>query len=74
MKNIKRKFSKLWAKFLISQLKNSGVKNESVLRVLIYYLSLEIQKNGGDSIEIEYKPTDDSDTTLIILGYLTNKK
>lgn len=59
-------FSKLIAKLIIRQLRKSPIENESVLRVLIYYLAVAMQKKGSNEIEIEYTHEDDENLNLSI--------
>jgi len=65
-------FSRLWAKFIISQLKKNAIKNESVLRVLIHYLLLAMQKEGNETLKITYS-SDDLPIELMINCELMRK-
>jgi len=58
--------SRIWAKIIIRQLKRSAVNNESVLRVLVHYLLLEMQKQQSSEIEIKYSASDKTETELLI--------
>lgn len=61
-------------KVLIGQLKKGAVKSESVMRILIHYTLLEMQKRKVDQIEIEYSEPESTKTKLLLIGYLTDKE
>lgn len=71
---MKKYIRRLWVKFLIGQLKKGAVKSESVMRILIHYTLLEMQKRKVDQIEIEYSEPESTKTKLLLIGYLTDKE
>lgn len=66
-------FSRLWARIIISQLKRGAIKNESVLRVLIHYLLLEMDKRKASEIDVTYTISDESEYNLLINCRLEKK-
>lgn len=70
---MRKYFRKIWVRFLIHQLKKGGLKNESIMRIMIHFTLLDMQERKIETLEMEYSAPEVTKTKLLLIAYLTEK-